>query len=61
MNGEDESRWRWLATASELYNDLTFKEPSDTYNMKAPDPWVAFMLGGVSFDPNSRQPRSRMY
>ena len=52
MTEADESRWRWLETASELYNDLTFKSPNDVYNYKAPDPWVAFMLGGVSLGPS---------
>ena len=52
MSGEDLSNWRWLETASEIYNDLTFKKPNDVYNYKAPDPWIAFMLGGVSLDPN---------
>jgi hypothetical protein len=54
MDGEDVSVRRWLQSASALYDEITFKAPNDLYNYKAPDPWIAFMLGGVSFDFNAR-------
>lgn len=49
MDGEDLFLRRWLQTASELYDEITFNAPNDVYNYKAPDPWISFMIGAVSF------------
>ena len=41
---------RWLFgtdPADEVYDSLTFKEPGDFYNQKAPEPVVAFAIGGA--------------
>ena len=51
MVREDVSLRRWLQTASERYNEITFNSPNDVYNYKAPDPWISLMIGAVSFWP----------
>jgi hypothetical protein len=38
---------RWLQTASDAYDQLTFQK-NDLYHQKAPEPWISFMIGGVS-------------
>lgn len=48
---QQEQQQRWLlaqTTASELYDQVTFK--TDTlFNQPAPEYWVSFIIGGVSF------------
>ena len=38
---------RWLATASELYDQVVFNTDS-IFNEPAPEYWVSFVIGGVS-------------
>ena len=37
---------RYLERASDVYDRLVFNDSDDLYNEPAPEPWVAFMLGG---------------
>ena len=45
MNGGHVARW--LATASELYDQVVFNTNS-VFNEPAPEYWVSFVIGGVS-------------
>jgi hypothetical protein len=38
---------RYMLSASEMYDQLEFNT-SDLFNEPAPEPWVAFLIGGVS-------------
>jgi hypothetical protein len=47
MDGEEATRF--LETAQDIYEDIiAFANPDDLFNNPAPEPWVAFMIGGVS-------------
>jgi hypothetical protein len=46
MDGEEATRY--LATASDVWEDVVFKTDA-LYNNQAPPPWVSFMIGGVSY------------
>jgi hypothetical protein len=36
-----------LVSAHDLYETITFKDPDDFYNKVAPEPYVAFLIGGA--------------
>lgn len=40
---------RFLQRASDRYDEITFATDA-LYNGPAPEPWVAFMMGAVSFN-----------
>jgi hypothetical protein len=46
-NFDGEAGTRFLETAKEIYDQLEFKSDS-LFNEPAPEPWVAFLIGGVS-------------
>jgi hypothetical protein len=58
MDGQELMEWaagqdhfqhdRLLATASELYDQVIFKTDS-LFNEPAPEYWVSFVIGGVSW------------
>jgi hypothetical protein len=45
MEFEDHAS-RWLESASDLYDQVVFNTDA-VFNKEAPQPWIAFMLGGV--------------
>jgi hypothetical protein len=45
MDGEEGTRY--LKTASEIYDEVIFNTDA-LFNEPAPEPWVSFMIGGVS-------------
>jgi hypothetical protein len=44
-----ETSSRFLESASELYEQVVFKTDS-VFNEPAPEYWVSFLIGGVSYD-----------
>jgi hypothetical protein len=46
-NFDGEAGTRFLETAQEIYDKVDFKSDA-LFNKPAPEPWVAFMIGGVS-------------
>lgn len=55
---EPHSTFRSLQTSVSIWESINFKSVT-TYNLEAPAPWVAFLIGGVSANQSDHSDSTR--